>query len=190
MPVSTAVSVTFAAGTTASDASRTVPTTLAVSNCADAFPAAITHTHTARTRARIAHTSLGSCLNCQGRRLSDADSTPSAGPTPSRPRIGSFGHEGHARSIAGGGAAAAGLFLQVLLHAELGLVRGAQRALVGAVRTKIPGLDVVAERRAQRLEDAALVRGVVDREHQLDPPIQVAAHPVGAGEIHLLLAAV
>src|SRR6185503_18206026 len=57
MPVSTAVSVTFAAGTTASDASRTVPTTLAVSNWAEAVPAAITHTHTARTRARIARTS-------------------------------------------------------------------------------------------------------------------------------------
>src|SRR6188768_318265 len=36
IPVPTAVSVTFAPGTTALEASRTVPTTVAVSNCARA----------------------------------------------------------------------------------------------------------------------------------------------------------
>ena len=36
----------------------------------------------------------------------------------------------------------------------------------------------------------ALCCGIVNREHQLDALVEVARHPVGAGEVDLLLAAV
>src|SRR5215212_3598020 len=53
MPVSMAVSVTLAPGITESDASRTVPTTVAVSNCAAALAQVRSSTPIDTTKARI-----------------------------------------------------------------------------------------------------------------------------------------
>ena len=53
IPVSIAVNVTFAPGTTDSDASRTVPTTVAVSNWADALAAVSNSAPTPNARDRM-----------------------------------------------------------------------------------------------------------------------------------------
>src|SRR5258706_6740834 len=55
MPVSTAVSVTFAAGTTAFEVSRTVPRTVAESNCANAADALSNRANTHRDTNRMTH---------------------------------------------------------------------------------------------------------------------------------------
>src|SRR5206468_10348385 len=60
----------------------------------------------------------------------------------------------------------------------------------GALALEIAGAGVVG---ADRLEDflADLLFGflVQDRNHQLDAPVKVARHPVGAGDVDLLLVA-
>jgi hypothetical protein len=53
MPVATLVSVTLAAGMTAFDVSRTVPTTVAVSNWADALDAPSSSAHTTKQATRM-----------------------------------------------------------------------------------------------------------------------------------------
>ena len=57
MPVSTPVNVTVAPGTTPADASRTVPTTVAESNCADAVDAVRSKAITDRNPSRMPFTS-------------------------------------------------------------------------------------------------------------------------------------
>src|SRR5262245_65647331 len=76
---------------------------------------------------------------------------------------------------------------QLLLRAVARLARLLRR--VGAVRTHLPGLDVVREVRLEPLaDDARLELLVEDREAELDAPEEVAIHPVGARQVDVLLA--
>ena len=64
---------------------------------------------------------------------------------------------------------------------------GARVAPVGA---EIPRLHVVRRAHVEALDEPRAHGGVLDGHHHLDPAMEVARHPVGAGEVHLVLAAV
>src|SRR5688572_6422478 len=74
-----------------------------------------------------------------------------------------------------------------------GAAPGAARLeqLVAAVGAHLPGVAVVLQVGQQALADhAALERRVEHGEAQLDAAEEIAVHPVGAGEVHVLGAAV
>ena len=64
-------------------------------------------------------------------------------------------------------------------------------AHVAPVGHRAPRLDVVLQGDAQDLVDHPVAQPLVlDREHDLDPALEVARHPVGRRQVDLALAAV
>ena len=84
--------------------------------------------------------------------------------------------------------AAAGFALQVGLHGERLFLIAC--GVVGAIGCHIAGLGVVLEAGIQNFQDTEGELGLFDGDKQLDPAVEVAAHPVGAGHVHQRVAAV
>jgi hypothetical protein len=63
-------------------------------------------------------------------------------------------------------------------------------ALVGPVRLQPAALHVVLEDRVEGEQHLLPALGRLHGEEELDPPVEVAGHPVRAREVDLLVAAV
>src|SRR5688500_19836378 len=85
--------------------------------------------------------------------------------------------------------AAAGILIEQFLAAAGLLFAAAFGAGVRAVGLQVASLYVVVEIRLQNVDQPAFARRVLDRDEQLDAPIQIPRHPVGAGKENQLVAA-